>query len=161
MAIETHGDERLETPQVRLRPVLYSALGALLLLALSVAVLRAVYYWQVPVQSFPAPAKFPQPRVETGQRAERDRLAREQNARLSGYHWVDRNSGIIQIPIARAMQILAAEGASGWAPLASPQALSAPGAGAERLTTPQAAAPAAAPASPPPPAQNDNQGTKP
>jgi hypothetical protein len=46
---------------------------------------------------------------------ERSRIETEQRARLSGYHWVDRDAGVVSIPIERAMQLvvtdLAAEGA--------------------------------------------------
>jgi hypothetical protein len=121
------------------RPVLFSAFAALLLVALAIGMLHAIYYWQVPVQSFPAPQAFPQPRVQTGQRQERQRLEAEQEKRLNTYRWVDQKNGLVEIPIARAMQILAGEGMKAYQPLAPPQALSSPEAGAERLTTPQAA----------------------
>jgi hypothetical protein len=138
MAIETHGDERFESPEVGIRPLLFTAIGVLILLVGAIGGFAAIYYWQVPVQTLPAPEKFPQPRVETGQAAEFHRIQAEQTKRLSEYRWVDREQGLVQIPIERAMQLLAAEGAQAYAPLAPIQALASPSAGAERATTPEA-----------------------
>jgi len=139
MAIEARSKERLESPQVHTGYVLLWALAFLAILGTAIAMLDGVYYRQVRVQSFPAPRQFPQPRVQTGQRAQLRALQKQQQSRLNAYRWVDRKNGLIQIPIDRAMQILAREGTQAYAPLAPAQALSSPGAGAERLMTPQAA----------------------
>ena len=141
MAVDSHGAERLESPQVDTRKVLLSALAFLLLLGGSIGLVNVVYYRAVPVQSFPAPETFPQPRVQTGQRAQLARLVSAQKKRLNSYGWVDRRNGLIQIPVKRAMQMLVAKGAQAYAPLAPGQALSSPSAGAERLMTPQAGSP--------------------
>ena len=144
MAIEARNEQRLESPQVHTGYVLLCALACLAILAVSIVMLDAVYYSQVEVQSFPAPQQFPQPRVQTGQRAQLRDLQKQQLSRLHSYGWVDRKSGLIQIPIDRAMQILAGEGLQGYAPLGPAQALSSPSAGAERLQTPQTKAPSGA-----------------
>lgn len=141
MAIELHSDEKFQSPAVATRPVLLAALGALLLLAAAIGGLQAIYDWQVPVQHYPAPEQFPQPRVQSGQVEQRERIEAKQKSRLTGYRWVDRAQGLVQIPIERAMQLLAAEGMQAYAPLAPAQALSSPSAGAERLMTPQADVP--------------------
>ncbi len=138
MAIELHSDDKFQSPAVATRPILLAALGALLLLAAAIGGLEAIYYWQVPVRHYAAPEQFPQPRVQTGQVEQRERIEAKQKSRLTGYHWVDRTQGLVQIPIERAMQLLAAEGMQAYAPvLAAAQALSSPSAGAERLMTPQ------------------------
>jgi hypothetical protein len=146
MAIEARNEERLESPQVRIGYVFLCALGSLAILGGTIAMVDAIYYRQVRVQSFPAPQQFPQPRVQTGQRAQLRELQKQQLSRLHVYRWVDQKNGLIEIPIDRAMQILAGEGEQAYAPLAPAQALSAPSAGAERLQTPQAGAPSAPPA---------------
>ena len=148
MAIEARNEERLESPQVRTGYVLLCVLGGLAILGGTIAMVGTVYYWQVRVQSFPAPQQFPQPRVQTGQRAQLRELQKRQSSRLHVYRWVDQKNGLIEVPIDRAMQILATEGMQAYAPLAPAQALSAPSAGAERLQTPQAGAPAASPPAP-------------
>lgn len=165
MAIEWHGDEKFQSPAVNTRPILLSALAALVLLAGAIGGLQAIYYWQVPVQSLPAPEQFPQPRVQTGQAEQLRRIESEQMSRLVGYHWVDRQQGLVQIPIERAMALLAKEGVQAYAPLVPAQALSAPTAGAERLMTPEragppATAPAGSPAAQSPPA-GTSQGQRP
>ena len=144
MAIESHADEWLVSPQVRTRNVLLSALAFLMLLGAAIGLLDVIYYRQIPIQSFPAPETFPQPRVQTGQRAQLRDLQKQQLSRLHGYRWVDRENGLIEIPIVRAMQLLAGEGMQAYASLAPAPALSVPAAGAERLQTPQAAAPGGA-----------------
>lgn len=146
MAIESQVEERLESPEVATRPILLAALGVLLLVFGTVGTLAAIYYREVSVQRLPTPEKFPQPRVETKEREERLRIEAEQARRLAGYHWVDREQGLVQIPIERAMQLLAGEGIQAYAPLAPAEALSAPTAGAQRVVAPRPApAPEAAP----------------
>jgi hypothetical protein len=88
--------------------------------------------------------------VQTGQVEQLHLVEDAQRRRLTEYGWVDRNQGLLQIPIDRAMQLLAGEGARAYDPLLPPQALASPEAGAERLTTPQPSA-APAPTSPPQP----------
>jgi hypothetical protein len=146
MAIESQAGERLESPEVATRPVLLAALGVLLLVFGTVGILAAIYYREVPVQRLPTPEKFPPPRVETKEREERLRIEAEQARRLAGYHWVDRKQGLAQIPIERAMQLLAGEGLQAYAPLARADALSTPAAGAQRIVRPELTpAPEAAP----------------
>jgi len=54
--------------------------------------------------------QFPQPRLETNERVELKgfRLAEEQQ--LHSYGWVDKNAGVVHIPIEQAMQLLAQRG---------------------------------------------------
>ena len=54
--------------------------------------------------------QFPQPRLETNERVELNgfRLAEEQQ--LHSYGWVDKNAGVVHIPIEEAMQLLAQRG---------------------------------------------------
>lgn len=144
MATEARNEERLESPEVHTGYVLLWAIASLTILAISIALLGAVYHWRVRVQSFPAPQHFPAPGVQAGQRTQLRALQTQQLDRLNRYQWVDRKNGLIQIPIERAMHILAGEGMQAYAPLAPAQALSPPSAGAERLETPQAAAPSGA-----------------
>ena len=45
------------------------------------------------------------------------RVLREQRAKLAGYDWIDRQKGVIRIPIERAMALIAARGMHGYDPL--------------------------------------------
>ncbi len=78
MAIESQAAQKFETPQVWLRPVLLCAVGALLLVALAIGMLQAVYYLAGSRPALSGAQQFPQPRVETGQQAQRQRLEAEQ-----------------------------------------------------------------------------------
>jgi hypothetical protein len=56
------------------------------------------------------PLAPPLPRLEIDGRADRAAVEADAQRKLDGYAWVDRSAGIVRIPIARAMQLLAARG---------------------------------------------------
>ena len=53
---------------------------------------------------------FPQPRLLVRPRAEREKFQKGDQAQLETYGWVDRRTGLVRIPIARAMQLLVERG---------------------------------------------------
>ena len=53
-----------------------------------------------------APA-FPSPELQADPTADRIQLQQEEDARLSGYGWVDRRQRLVHIPIERAMDLAA------------------------------------------------------
>lgn len=64
-----------------------------------------------PVEAPRNPEKlFPEPRLERFPFATRESLRREEDARLSGYGWVDRGTGVVRIPIDRAMDLIVQRG---------------------------------------------------
>src|SRR5258708_16228643 len=82
--------------------------------------LNAVYDWQVPNRSLPAPEQFPSPRVQTHQAEQLKDLLAAQRQQLTEYEWADQNKTLIRIPIERAMEIIAQRGARAYAPLLPP-----------------------------------------
>lgn len=54
--------------------------------------------------------QFPAPRLQGNPGTDMARFRREEQARLDEYGWVDRRGGVARIPVARAMEILAARG---------------------------------------------------
>jgi len=83
----------------------------------------------------------PEPRLQTNPRQDLQDLRAQEDQLLNGYSWVDRNAGVVRIPIAEAMRLTIQRGLpSGSAPQ--------PG---------QPAAAASAPAPAPPPAQRAAQ----
>jgi hypothetical protein len=54
--------------------------------------------------------QFPQPRLETDERTEIFQFREKEEKRLDSYGWVDQKAGIVHIPIARAMQLVAERG---------------------------------------------------
>jgi hypothetical protein len=53
---------------------------------------------------------FPDPRLETDERTQLNRLRLTEEQKLNSYDWVDQKSGIVRIPIERAMDLLAQRG---------------------------------------------------
>ena len=73
----------------------------------------------------------PEPRLEQNALEPRRRMLAEENAALTTYGWVDRNAGIVRIPIERAMDLLVERGLPPSKPMATT-----PTPGAARETTP-------------------------
>ncbi len=150
MASEAHIRSRLEPPDIDSRSALIAAAAAIVLIIGAVAGLDALYRAYVPRPAPPPPRSFPQPRVQPDESAELRRLMSEQRARLARYAWVDRGKGIVEVPIERAMRLIAQKGAHAYDPLvpAGP-ALAGPTAGAQRATTAGQGSPAGPAPSPP------------
>ncbi|KWV57064.1 hypothetical protein AS156_03635 [Bradyrhizobium macuxiense] len=117
----------------------WTALGALLLLVVSIGGLYGVYHAVAPPRALPQPQEFPQPRIDTTESKEFQRIAAAQRKKLESWQWADQKHSLVQVPIERAMQLLAKKGGNAYQPLLpSPQtALSAPTAAAERSTIQQ------------------------
>jgi len=128
-----------EPPSVGMAFVGWSALGSLLLLVLAIGGFFGIYRAVVPARSPPAPQAFPQPRVDATESDELRRIIDAQNRKLETWQWADPQHSTVQVPIERAMQLLAKKGAEAYGPLlSSPQAaLSPPTAAAERTTIEQ------------------------
>jgi hypothetical protein len=47
----------------------------------------------------------PEPRLQVNPRQDLRDLRAKENAELGGYHWIDRNAGIVRIPIDEAMKL--------------------------------------------------------
>ena len=101
---------RTEPEGVSARPVIYVAVGFLLFVAACLGGLFA-YYSNV-VRNGPSakPEPFPAPQLQRTPLSDLENLQQKQQAQLHGYAWVDKDQGIVRIPIERAMQIVAAKG---------------------------------------------------
>ena len=96
------------------------------LLAVAVTIAAAVYglWWLLsattvrppvsPIEAMPMPP--PQPPLQTAPDEDLARFRAAEQARLGSVGWVDRASGIVHIPVARAMQMLAEQGWPGAGP---------------------------------------------
>ena len=60
----------------------------------------------------------PEPRLETDALAARRRMLAEERAALTTYGWVDRNAGVVRVPIERAMDLLVERGLPPSKPMA-------------------------------------------
>jgi hypothetical protein len=65
---------------------------------------------QYPMAQMARPQLPPEPRLQTEPREDLKALRREEDAILSSYAWVDRNAGVVRIPIDRAMQLVLERG---------------------------------------------------
>ncbi len=61
--------------------------------------------------------EFPSPRLQTRSDGLRDPEIARQQADLQRFHWIDRAHGVFQIPIERAMRLVAARGAKAYEPV--------------------------------------------
>jgi len=78
---------------------------------------------QYPLAQVGRPVLPPEPRLQVQPREDLKALRRQEDAILSSYGWVDRNAGVVRIPVDRAMQLTIERG------LLSAQDAAAPGSG--------------------------------
>jgi len=104
-----------EAPEVRTSVVLGAVFGFLAFSALSIGGI-ALWYSHAGVNLFVPPRAFPAPRLETRNGQDLARLLPSRTDRATGYAWADRKAGLIRIPVARAMEILAGRGAKAYDP---------------------------------------------
>ena len=68
------------------------------------------YPRQYPLAQVGAPAQPPAPRLQTKPREELKQFRREEDEILGSYGWVDKNTGLVHIPIDRAMALTLEQG---------------------------------------------------
>ena len=112
-----HADVSHETSDVNFRAILASAGG---LLALGAVVYFVVYlfFWSLarrediasrdlmyPLAAGQGDRLPPEPRLQTNPRRDLKDLRDAEDALLKSYNWVDRNAGVVRIPIDEAMKL--------------------------------------------------------
>ena len=122
MAAERTLPDRLEPDSTQPKLLLAIAGAVLLLLVIAFGLVLWFYTAEVPARGPTVPKVFPSPRLIQDETDWLHRAETEQRSRLQGYRWVDRDKGLIAIPIAEAVHRIAAMGADGYAPVdAKPQ----------------------------------------
>jgi hypothetical protein len=117
MAARPQPRDELESPLLPGMPFILLVAGVFVFLAGSIGGLWGIFASAVPDRT-PAPAQqMPRPQLLANPPVELKAVLSAQRARLSGYHWIDRDKGIVSIPIDRAIQIIAARGADAYAPI--------------------------------------------
>jgi len=117
MATDTDAD--LQKPDVDARAIVVLVAGFLIFAAISGVGLR-FYYMHAHVLQAVRPRKFPEPQLETHNRQDLGTLQKRQRGQLQDYVWRDRERGLVSIPLARAMEIIASRGAGAYDPLVPP-----------------------------------------
>jgi hypothetical protein len=115
-----------ETRDVTPRKVIYAGIGLFLGTAISIALVMGILAL-LPASERPVKLAIetgsqqaPTPRLEINGRADRALIEDAAAAKLTGYAWADRSAGTVRIPIARAMELLAARGWSDAAEAPAP-----------------------------------------
>lgn len=103
-----------ERSDVDPRLVAALAAGIALFLVVSPYILLALYPLARQEPAFAAAEQPPEPRLQVDPTTEIDTLRTAVDARLSSYGWVDRQSGIVRLPLDRAMALTAERGLPGW-----------------------------------------------
>ena len=108
-----------ETRDVDIRRVLLTGTGILGLIAVALLVSAiALYAWRLfsPApgarpETFTEPRSLPpEPRLQNDPHADLVRLRASEDSVLLSYGWINRDSGVVRIPVARAMEILIERG---------------------------------------------------
>lgn len=97
-----------------LRPVALIYLGIPVLLVISCFVLVAAYPTALPDVDRTLHITPPGPRLETDAEGDLQKFRADEKRRLNTYYWIDKQKGVVHIPIEQAMKKLAASGAPGF-----------------------------------------------
>jgi hypothetical protein len=110
----THRTTDFERTDWPLAPVGLVFLGSLALLVISCLVLIAAYPTSLPDVSRDLRISPPGPRLQTDPQRDLARFHADEARRLNTYYWIDRQKGIVHIPIEQAMHKLATTGVQGF-----------------------------------------------
>jgi hypothetical protein len=110
-----------EPPDVATRTVLVTVAGFLGFVALAITGLFFYLKTEAPGALKQAVEhQFPAPTLQKSPQADLERFEIEQRKALSGYGWVDRQMGLVHIPIEEAMRIVATRGDHAYDALEDP-----------------------------------------
>ncbi len=109
-----------ETTDVNLRPVILAGLSlafVIVMVSAGMWVMFRSYAFpetnpQASILASDRPRLPPQPRLQSNPIEDLQRLHAREDAILHRYGWVDRQAGVVQIPIERAMDLVAADAAA-------------------------------------------------
>lgn len=117
-----HGSGGHETRDVTFRPIVFASIGLAVLVVAAILAMGWLFgYYSAreaaeggpgrPLAAEFAPRLPPEPRLQAVPIRDLRGLRAAENAILEHYGWVDRDKGVVHIPIDRAMELLAERGA--------------------------------------------------
>jgi len=109
--------ERLESPRVATHIVLFAGFGLLLFLGMSLVLLHFYYRSAIGRAVFIPPTPFARPRLQTSDTSEFAALEAKQRTALQSYAWIDKDKGVIAIPIDDAMKRIVEREGDKYAPI--------------------------------------------
>jgi hypothetical protein len=110
-------NETREQPDVREGAIAAIMAGFFVFVVLVAISLFFFYQSLAHDATFVKPNVFPSPRLQTGSDGLRDPEIARQQADLDRFRWIDRTHGLYQIPIERAMKLVAARGRKAYDPV--------------------------------------------
>jgi hypothetical protein len=114
-----HAPRGHEERDVQLRPIIISGMSLAILAGLSLLALWLLFDYfaarrarleVTPSPVFEARQLPPEPRLEVSPQRDLRQMRAAETALLHSYGWVDRQAGIVRIPIERAIELLAERG---------------------------------------------------
>jgi hypothetical protein len=112
--IEDNPQTAYEKSDWRLGAIGLVLLGILVFLLIASFALIGAFPGAVSDVSRALTVEPPQPRLQTDPSEDLAQFRREEDNRLHGYYWIDKQKGIVHIPIEQAMQALVDEGIEGF-----------------------------------------------
>jgi hypothetical protein len=113
----------LASPEVATLPVLLIVASGLVFLAATMVGLAFVYAAYGPSRALAPPQAFPRPQLQPDDSpTELNQLLAAQRKRLDRYGWANTEHTLVNIPIARAADIIARRGARAYDPIVPPEA---------------------------------------
>jgi hypothetical protein len=119
----THPDVRFEESDINVRRVLIGGIGVLLLMYLAIGLIYFLfgYFSHESAKGSPLPLRIsaqslhsvylpPEPRQQVNPQRDLQEYMAAQNEKLNSYGWVDKQAGIVSIPIDQAMDLLVQHG---------------------------------------------------
>jgi hypothetical protein len=119
----SHGNEsvRFEPTDVATRPVALSVLGLAIFTIVFTIAANFVYFGLAAREKALSPAASPlaekyaakeppEPRLQIRPKSDLEQLHASEDKVLTSFAWVDKDAGVVQVPIERAMQMLLAKG---------------------------------------------------
>ena len=110
-------DEARESPGVQ-ESVIAAIMGGFLVFVAIMAVVLFIFFESLATNTTHVKeSAFPSPQLQTRSDGLRDPEIARQQADLQRFRWIDRARGVFQIPIERAMRLVAARGAKAYEPI--------------------------------------------
>jgi hypothetical protein len=112
--IEDNSDTAYEQADWPLATIGLVLLGIFVMLVISPLVMIAAFPTTTSDVSRALTVEPPQPRLQTDPSADLARFRADEDKKLNSYYWIDKEKGMVHIPIEQAMKDLADEGIDGF-----------------------------------------------
>jgi len=119
-----NGEGKYEKQDVGFRFAMIFVTALILATVVVLLLLAWVYPWFAPepTRAAVAPRQLPpEPRLQAVPAKDMQRFRENEQRVLTTYGWVDKSSGIVRVPIERAIEVVAEKGLPQWQPLKAQQ----------------------------------------